>query len=205
MPAQLFIVARRHPELYEYLSARFADDASVAVVLDRRLAARRRRALPAAAERRRTDRRARPEIDEQLRATSLAVVTAARMGSAPTREASAALAGETTAAGAAPAGTEPVSEARRWVESMQRGVKAVHRVLDEHERLGHEAAQVREAHERLQREAQALELEHERLRAEIDRARRELAELDGSLTRAIEVVTDLSSRLHKEPHAEPDR
>ena len=76
MPAQLFIVARRHPELYDYLSARFTDDAKVAVVLDRRLAPRRRRALPAAAERRRVDRRARPEVDEQLRATSLAIVTA---------------------------------------------------------------------------------------------------------------------------------
>jgi hypothetical protein len=201
VPAQLFIVARRHPELYDYLSTRFADDARVGVILDRRLAPRRRRALPAAAERRRADRRARPGIDEQLRATSLAVVTAPKTASAPAGEARE---GETPA-GAAAAGTEPVSEARRWVESMQRGMKAVHSALDEHDRLQHEAAQVRQAHERLQREAQALELENERLRAEIDRSWQELVELDGSLSRARDVVSDLQSRLHKEPHVDPDR
>jgi len=201
MPAQLFIVARRHPELYDYLSTRFAEDARVAVILDRRLGARRRRALPAAAERRRADRRTRPEVDEQLRTTSLAVVTAPKTAPAPAGEARE---GETPAAAAA-VGTEPVSEARRWVESMQRGVKAVHSALDEHDRLQHEAAQVQQAHERLQREAQALELENERLRGEIDRSWRELAELDGSISRALDVVTDLHSRLHKEPHADPDR
>jgi len=37
---QMFIVARRHPELYDYLSAQFADDPNVTVVLDRRLASR---------------------------------------------------------------------------------------------------------------------------------------------------------------------
>src|SRR2546430_4174417 len=166
MPAQLFIVARRHHELYDYLSARFTDDAKVAVVLDRRLAPRRRRALPAAAERRRVDRRARPEVDEQLRATSLAIVTA-----------------RTTAA--PPAGKAPVSEARQWIEAMQDGVKAVRGALDDHERLQHEA--------------RALEQENERLRAEIDRSSRELAELDSGITRAIELVTDLRSRLQKEP------
>ena len=109
---QMFIVARRHPELYDYLSAQFADDPTVTVVLDRRLASRRRRALPAAAERRRIDRRWRPEIDEQLRATPLAIVTAA-----------------TTAE---PGRGAPASEARQWVEALHRGVKAVHSALDEH-------------------------------------------------------------------------
>ena len=182
MPAQLFIVARREPELYEYLSARLADGANVAVVLDRRLAPRRRRAQPAAAERRRAERRARPDVDELLRATSLAVVTApktaaAREGEAPAVER---LAGET-----------PASEARQWVESLQRGVQAVRSALDDHERLRHEA--------------QALRLENERLRAEIDRWWKELAELDASLGRAIAVVTNLQTRLHKEPPSEPGR
>src|SRR5262249_56518909 len=72
-PFRLFVVARRGPELYGYLRARFADEAGVSVVLDRRVETRRRRMLPAAAERRRAERRARPEIDEQLRTTSLAI------------------------------------------------------------------------------------------------------------------------------------
>src|SRR5215467_9799816 len=206
MPTQLFIVARRHPELYDYLSTRFIDDGRVAVILDRRFAPRRRRALPAAAERRRADRRTRPEIDEQLRTASLAVVTASKTASAHLEEAPASSApAEEAPADAVAAGTESVSEARRWIESMQRGVTAVHGALDEHDRLQHEAAELRQAHERLQREAQALELENERLRGEIDRSWRELAELDGSISRALDVVTDLHSRLHKEPHADPAR
>jgi len=112
----MFIVARRHPELYDYLGAQFADDPNLTIVLDRRLASRRRRALPAAAERRRVDRRWRPEIDDQLRATPLAVVTAAATSPAAPRAA-------------------PASEARQWVEALHRGVKAVHSALDEHERL----------------------------------------------------------------------
>ena len=161
-PPRVFIVARRHPELYEYLKSRFADDTTVMVVLDRRLAPRRRRALPAAAERRRADRRSRPEVDERLTSTSLAIVG----GSLP-----------------------PVSEARHWVEAMQRGVQAVRGALDDHDRLEHAALAVR--------------LENDRLRAEIDRSSKELAEIDATITRAIELVTDLRSRLHKEPWREP--
>ena len=179
---QTFIVARRHPELYDYLSARFADDPNVTVVLDRRLATRRRRALPAAAERRRVDRRLRPEVDEQLRAMSLAVVTAS------------------SATAAAPA-----SEARQWAESMHRGIKAVQGALDAHEQLQVEAQSVKREHDRLQHRAQALEQENERLRAQIDHSRKELAELDARLSRAIEVVTDLHSRLNKEPDRDPIR
>jgi septal ring factor EnvC (AmiA/AmiB activator) len=176
---QMFIVARRHPELYDYLSAQFADDLNVTVVLDRRLASRRRRALPAAAERRRVDRRWRPEIDDQLRATPLAVVTAAATIPAPR--------------------AAPASEARQWVEALHRGVKAVHSALDEHERLQAEAQSIKQDHSRLQTEAQSLKQETDRLRAEIDRVRRELAALDGGLGQAIEVMTDLHSRLNKEP------
>src|SRR5262245_45757766 len=154
MPDQLFIVARSHPELYDYLSARFAEDATVAVVFDRRVTPRRRRSQPAAAERRRTDRRSRPDVDEQLRTTSLAVVSA----SAP------------AAASPAPA----PNEARQWVETLQRGVAAVRGALDDHERLQHEALTIKD-------EVLALEEENARLRAEIDRSRRELAELDTSI------------------------
>ena len=160
-PSQVFIVARRHPELYDYLKSRFAGDANVMVVLDRRLAPRRRRALAAAAERRRVDRRSRPELDEQLGTTSLAIVGGP---------------------------TAPLSEARQWVESMQRGTQAVRDALDNHDRLKHEALTIR--------------LENERLRTEIDRSSKELAEIDAAITRAIELVTDLRSRLHKEPGRE---
>jgi len=161
-PSQIFIVDRRRPELYEYLKARFADYGNVTVVLDRRLAPRRRRPLPAAAERRRAERRLRPEVDEQLASTSLAIV------------------GESAA---------PASEARQWIDAMHRGVQAVRGALDRHDRLQHEALAVR--------------LENERLRAEIDRSAKELAELDAALTRAIELVTDLRSRLQKEPGPDP--
>jgi hypothetical protein len=161
-PSRVFVVARRHPELYEYLTSRFADDTNVVVVLDRRLAPRRRRALPAAAERRRADRRSRPEVDERLASTSLAIV------------------GGSTAS---------VSGARQWIEAMQRGVQAVRGALDHHDRLEHEAL--------------ASRLESDRLRAEIDRSAKELAELDATLTRAIDLVTDLRSRLNKEPGCDP--
>jgi hypothetical protein len=182
MPAQLFIIARSHPELYDYLSARFDADADVAVVLDRRLAPRRRRSLPAAAERRRGDRRSRPDVDDQLRATALAVVTS------PAQTA------------AAPA---PANAARQWVETMQRGVTAVRGALDDHERLQREALTIKHDHERLEQEARALERENARLREEIDRSRHELVELDASIRRAIDVVTELQSRLTKDPAADP--
>ena len=187
---QMFIIARRHPELYDYLSTRFADDPNVTVVLDRRLTPRRGRALPAAAERRRVDRRSRPEVDEQLRATSLAVVTASSA------------AGASSAAVPVPA---PANEARQWVESMHRGVNAVHSALEAHERLQAEAQSIKQEHDRFRHQAQALQQENERLRADIDRARTELAELDAGISHAIEVVTDLHSRLNKEPDRDPTR
>jgi hypothetical protein len=157
-PTQLFVVARSRPELYEYLKSRYAGDAGVAVVLDRRLAPRRRRPLPAAAERRRADRRARPEVDAQLAATALAVV-----GGPPT----------------AP------SDARDWIDAMQRGVQAVRGALDSNDQLRHEALAAR--------------LDNERLRTEIDRSSKELNELDAILARAIELVNDLRSRLSQDP------
>src|SRR2546422_11754026 len=70
-PARLLIVARPHADLYEYLHARFSDDANVTVILDRRLAPRRRRPVPAAAERRRAERRGEGGGDEQLQAHAL--------------------------------------------------------------------------------------------------------------------------------------
>jgi hypothetical protein len=156
----MFIVARRHAELYEYLNAEFVDDATVRVVLDRRLAPRRRRALPAAAERRRVDRRSRPEVDERLRATSLAIVNASDAST-------------------------PRSEARQFVETMQRGVAAIRGALDERDRLRHESL--------------AIKQENERLRADMDLSWKELAEVDSAIARAIEIATDFRARLRGEP------
>jgi chromosome segregation ATPase len=164
-PLRLFVVARRDPELHGYLRARFADDAGVSVVLDRRAETRRRRALPAAAERRRADRRTRPEIDEQLRATSLAIVGAPSAAAMPT-------------------------EARRWIETMQRGVAAIGEALDDRDRL--------------ERDSRATQQENDRLRAQMDQAWKELAEIDSAIARAIAVVNELRSRLRREPVRDPD-
>ena len=164
-PLRLFVVARRDPELFGYLRARFADEPGITVVLDRRVEARRRRALPAAAERRRADRRMRPEIDEQLRATSLAIVGGSAAAAPPT-------------------------EARRWIESMQRGVAAVGEALDERDRL--------------EQDSRATQQENDRLRAQMDQAWKELAEIDSAIDRAIAVVNELRSRLRREPVRDPD-
>jgi len=164
-PLRLFVVARRDPELFGYLRARFADETGITVVLDRRVEARRRRALPAAAERRRADRRMRPEIDEQLRTTSLAIVGGSAAAAPPT-------------------------EARRWIETMRRGVAAVGEALDERDRL--------------EQDSRANQQENDRLRAQMDQASKELAEIDSAIDRAIAVVNELRSRLRREPVRDPD-
>lgn len=71
----LFIVSRRHSELYDYLGERFSEDRNVEVILDRRVGERRARTMLIQVERRRSDRRERPEIDEELHSRPYAVVT----------------------------------------------------------------------------------------------------------------------------------
>jgi hypothetical protein len=51
------IVPRNAPALYAYLKEKFADDATVSVVVDRRVRERREKVAAPAAERRRTERR----------------------------------------------------------------------------------------------------------------------------------------------------
>jgi hypothetical protein len=68
-------VSRQHPDLYVYLRDRFAAEADVEVILDRRLAERRREQAAVSRERRRQDRRSRADIDMQLRARSHVIVT----------------------------------------------------------------------------------------------------------------------------------
>ena len=74
MARHLFILSRRDPDLYAYLKERFADDAAVEVILDRRHA-------PASPARGRADaagshdRRRRPDADTELLARSYTIVT----------------------------------------------------------------------------------------------------------------------------------
>ncbi len=51
------IVPRTAPALFAYLKEKFADDATVSVVVDRRTRERREKAATPATERRRTERR----------------------------------------------------------------------------------------------------------------------------------------------------
>jgi hypothetical protein len=76
MKQHLFIVSRSCGWLYEELVERFRQDEKVEVVLDRRLG-NRRQGGPSfgGAERRRSDRRRRPGVDEELRSRSHMVVS----------------------------------------------------------------------------------------------------------------------------------
>jgi hypothetical protein len=67
MPRYLFIVARDNPTLYEYLKERFAGDDAVEIIIDRR-----RSGAPATPA---VDRRSHPEINDEIRTRSYAVVT----------------------------------------------------------------------------------------------------------------------------------
>jgi hypothetical protein len=72
----LLIISRYHPGLYEYVRQRFAAEAGVEVVLDRRRGLERRtRSEQSSVERRSSDRRTRPDIDAALRMASLQFLT----------------------------------------------------------------------------------------------------------------------------------
>ena len=75
MGRNVFIVSRRHPDLYEYLRERFASDDAVEVILDRRVAQRRRSQATFTTERRRGERRRRPEVEIELQTRSHAIIT----------------------------------------------------------------------------------------------------------------------------------
>jgi hypothetical protein len=53
----MVIVPRTAPALFAYLKEKFAEDATISVIMDRRTGERRRRSDAPAAERRRGDRR----------------------------------------------------------------------------------------------------------------------------------------------------
>jgi hypothetical protein len=75
MGRTVYIVARDHPELYAYLHDRFTSDGELEVILDRRVSQRRQRHAPHAPNRRRADRRLRPQVDNELEIGSHAIIT----------------------------------------------------------------------------------------------------------------------------------
>ncbi|PYN18706.1 MAG: hypothetical protein DMD76_28920 [Candidatus Rokuibacteriota bacterium] len=72
MRRELFIVARDRSDLYRYLSQTFADAENVEVIFDRRSAERRELPTPNNPDRRRRERRTRPNVDEELRTVGYA-------------------------------------------------------------------------------------------------------------------------------------
>ena len=76
----VFVVSREALDHYESFRRAFADDDKVAVILDRRsgerrkIGERRKTSSPRDAERRRTDRRSKPRIDDRLRWQGWAMV-----------------------------------------------------------------------------------------------------------------------------------
>jgi hypothetical protein len=74
-PRHLFIVSRDNPHLATYLRLHFLPETEVAVLIDRRQGERRRVVAGATPDRRRNDRRSRPEADREVHLTSYALVT----------------------------------------------------------------------------------------------------------------------------------
>jgi len=75
MARHIFVVSVQHPALYDHLLQRLADDPNAQVVLDRRRIERPSGRTAVARERRQAERRQRPDVSEELRRRSVAVVT----------------------------------------------------------------------------------------------------------------------------------
>jgi hypothetical protein len=156
----LFIVSRQHPDLYEYLRGRLTADGDVRVIADRRLGERRRKSAPAAAERRRADRRSRPEIDEQLRHHAQAIVTV------PSRV-------EAT----------PLRDALQWVDGLHHHVSAVRNALAQHERVRRELDEITQTHECLRSAADGGAKELDEISTQLTRVIGTMSELLARLRR----------------------
>jgi hypothetical protein len=157
----LFIVSRQHPDLYEYLRGRLTADGDVRVIPDRRLGERRRKAAPAAAERRRADRRSRPDIDEQLQRHPQAIVTLP-----------------------SPAEPTPLRDALQWVDGLHHQVSAVRNALAQHERVQRELEEIRQTHECLRGEAGRGGKELDEISAQLGRVIGTMSDLLARLRRA---------------------
>lgn len=73
--SHLFIVSRREPELFAYLSKEFAAEADVRVIIDRRVGERRRSADDTpAVDRRHGDRRGQSHVSRQVNSIGYAFV-----------------------------------------------------------------------------------------------------------------------------------
>ena len=75
MGRTVYVVARDHPELFTYLRDRFSADGEVEVIRDRRVRQRRQVNMTHDPERRRHDRRSRPEADLELQIRSHVMIT----------------------------------------------------------------------------------------------------------------------------------
>lgn len=74
MVRYLLVVARNQPTLGHYLKESLAGDENVQVLSDRRWGPRRQRIRPCQPERRRSERRSRPSLDNDLRYRSFAII-----------------------------------------------------------------------------------------------------------------------------------
>ena len=73
MDRLLFLVARDQTDLWDQLSKEFSGR-DVSVVVDRRRGERRRDAQSEASERRRTERRSKPDVDHEVRSRGFSVI-----------------------------------------------------------------------------------------------------------------------------------
>jgi hypothetical protein len=71
MSREIFVVARDRPDLYRYLSQTFAEADNVQVILDRRSTDE----TEGERERRQSERRARPNVDQDLRSVGYSFIS----------------------------------------------------------------------------------------------------------------------------------
>ncbi len=76
----LIIVARDRPDLWRALTRQFAADGDIVILLDRRQGERRQSAQPTAPDRRGSDRRSMPRIEEDIRYRQYVIVRRRRRG-----------------------------------------------------------------------------------------------------------------------------
>ena len=82
----LFIVSRRDRSLYQYAVRVFSRTPEIQVIYDRRQSERRRMSEAPPVDRRRSDRRARAQVDSDIRDYGSAMVRVAERGPAMTSD-----------------------------------------------------------------------------------------------------------------------